>query len=342
MPSALEPTDNIVRHIRSGAPLTGGAVAGLRDPETAALARYLAIDQMLGEVPQEIFDRARDIFGQACCPEDAISVAVLRFVDEDESGADEALTSIIEDPRTKNPIRMRARNWRRFVRTYVRRLTDLEPPKEPPYLFQYWDRDPPEDVVEAMDRWRDLPGTGRYHRFDDEEARDVIRDHVGDRVLKAYDECWHPAMKSDIFRLVELHRSGGVYTDADNRPPNDGSVISKLSDKITVCVYSNKSNSSANNAFLSSPREHPIWELCIEFAVENVLESGKTHPMQATGPGILNKCLGIFFSNELKPELLSIGNAQGQTACGSVFGASYKKTSLNWKVAVGYFESLRQ
>lgn len=88
-----------------------------------------------------------------------------------------------------------------------------------PYkIMQFWDKtDIPNDVLEFMSRWQ-TRYKDRYVRFDDQSAQLFILNHFGGNIMDAYRRCWHPAMKSDYFRLCYLLVEGGCYIDADETP----------------------------------------------------------------------------------------------------------------------------
>jgi hypothetical protein len=90
----------------------------------------------------------------------------------------------------------------------------------PAVLVQFWDTrtDVPRDVAECIASWDqildDVPGLSRA-MFDDDSARQFIRDELSPEHAAAFEACRHPAMRCDYFRLCFLLQHGGVYVDAD-------------------------------------------------------------------------------------------------------------------------------
>src|SRR3989339_349048 len=112
----------------------------------------------------------------------------------------------------------------RFVRGLVQRsdvpgiASSTSARELPKRIVQFWDdlnRLPP-DVKECMDSWREVEYLG-FERllFDEEHARGFIRRKLGLRHEEAYGHCYHPAMKSDYFRLCFIFMEGGCYIDTD-------------------------------------------------------------------------------------------------------------------------------
>lgn len=100
-------------------------------------------------------------------------------------------------------------------------LVSSDTPESASYVvMQFWDSENiPEDVASFMKLWEDRHGA-RYKRYNDRSARDFIDKYFEKDILDAYDKCWHPAMKSDYFRLCYLLVHGGCYIDADEAPIN--------------------------------------------------------------------------------------------------------------------------
>jgi len=98
-------------------------------------------------------------------------------------------------------------------------------PATPMPVIQFWGQlPPPEDVAETMASWHLLNPTLPHITFDSAGARAFIADCAAPEVLECFDAARHPAMQSDIFRLVFLGRHGGLYVDADEvcrRPIDD-------------------------------------------------------------------------------------------------------------------------
>src|SRR5208282_2883611 len=89
----------------------------------------------------------------------------------------------------------------------------------PKTIIQFWD-DPceiPDDVRLCLESWQQLCGEGfGLARFDDSSARRFVADNLESCHLKALDACYHPAMRSDYFRLCYVGLRGGCYVDADD------------------------------------------------------------------------------------------------------------------------------
>jgi len=88
----------------------------------------------------------------------------------------------------------------------------------PRIIVQFWDdEDIPSDVQECIETWRQLKSSGVEHfLFNKGTARRFIAENLPADTVKAFDRCYHPAMKSDYFRLCFIFCIGGIYVDVDD------------------------------------------------------------------------------------------------------------------------------
>lgn len=88
----------------------------------------------------------------------------------------------------------------------------------PKTIVQFWDKeDIPIDVKKCMESWKSLNKKGyTYILFNEKSAREYILSNLNKEHLLAFDNCYHPAMKSDYFRLCYINYSGGMYVDSDD------------------------------------------------------------------------------------------------------------------------------
>src|SRR4051794_11040603 len=82
----------------------------------------------------------------------------------------------------------------------------------PKVIIQFWhDSDAlPVDVRDCLDSWNPLKILGfKRVLFDDNKARAFIRSEFGRSYVTAFDQCHHPAMRCDYFRLCYIYKYGG-------------------------------------------------------------------------------------------------------------------------------------
>lgn len=90
-------------------------------------------------------------------------------------------------------------------------------------IVQYWEGgSTPEEMIFFK---RKLERLGFKHDiFDREMARDFILKEYSRDVLNLFDMAWHPAMESDIFRVLYCAINPSVYLDADWQLKGSGSL----------------------------------------------------------------------------------------------------------------------
>lgn len=90
------------------------------------------------------------------------------------------------------------------------------PSSIPQRIVQYWHSlDMPDDVKIQRERLEAFHPKYECKIFHHEEARSFIGQHFGHIVQSLFDECFHPAMEADFWRICELYINGGIYVDVD-------------------------------------------------------------------------------------------------------------------------------
>ncbi|WP_082729609.1 glycosyltransferase [Burkholderia sp. FL-7-2-10-S1-D7] len=118
-------------------------------------------------------------------------------------------------------------------------------------IIQYWDsKEIPDDVREFMGCWEAQYGN-RYVKFDGDSAEEFIRRNYPEEFALAYAQCWHPAMKSDFFRLCYIYQNGGCYVDADELPLKELPAIDLRSENILMLRPFIRINNGAEHVNLS-------------------------------------------------------------------------------------------
>jgi hypothetical protein len=171
----------------------------------------------------------------------------------------------------------------------------------PKLIVQFWHNlnALPPDVLECLDSWQTLIKQGfKRVLFDDAQAKQFINHKFGSPYVTAFDQCGHPAMRCDYFRLCYILIHEGFYIDADE--VYQGSDIETLfldnRLKIQPLCYDNSSNTMvpakvfignrayspdwifyANNNPLIAPAFHPIIQLALERSTRILLEDRGKH-----------------------------------------------------------------
>jgi hypothetical protein len=164
-------------------------------------------------------------------------------------------------------------------------------------LLQFWhDPEPPADVLAVMQSWPRLNPALEPARFDEWSARGFLAAEGGSDLAALFDACHHPAMQADLFRLVFLHRHGGLYVDADERcrrPVPD--LIGRMNNLAIAAPYSDELPFYVNNAILLAEAGSPVLALALEEARRGIaasLAAGKRPSIwNHTGPGALTRAI---------------------------------------------------
>lgn len=232
----------------------------------------------------------------------------------------------------------------------------------PKTIVQFW-HDPsgaPNDVRLCMKSWQRLRDLGfELAYFDDSSARTFVADNLEPRHLKAFAGCYHPAMRSDYFRLCYIGLRGGCYIDADD--VYNGRRFDELfkdgrlklhplcydisSDTMVPPAVFTRSGADSetwifyfNNNPLIAPAQDPVILRALERSTQLLTEVGSGHPLEiqsTTGPGNLTASLVAHAltcdENGTNLALMVIPNWDDVAT--SVWPLSYRADARNWRLS---------
>ncbi|HVW99501.1 MAG TPA: glycosyltransferase, partial [Candidatus Babeliaceae bacterium] len=230
----------------------------------------------------------------------------------------------------------------------------------PKRIVQFWDDHAriPDDVNACINTWRETQNQGiELLLFDKMQASDFIFDKLGRKYQQAFERCYHPAMRSDLFRLCYIFVEGGCYIDADDA--YTGSQIVHLFEderlKIQPLCYDVGSHSMVPPAIFTKPgtnnknwifyfnnnpliagKQHFLIEKALNRAVDALMEgcmNSFPEIQSTTGPGNLTQC--IF---EAISEAIDVANAmlvlpEWENTAISVWPLSYHNDTRNWRLS---------
>ena len=231
----------------------------------------------------------------------------------------------------------------------------------PRMIVQFWhDRaELPEDVRACLESWRALENEGfSIVLFDDEEARRFIAGRFGDSYSRAYDFCYHHAMRCDYFRLCYILANGGFYVDADDvyQGADCGRLFGDAKLKVQVLCYDVATDSMVspniffeqqkcssswifyiNNNPIVAPAGHPVVRFALERATRILLNCHERPGIQSTtGPGNLTASLvkhAIASTCQgLDRDFVILGDWQEIAV--TRWPLSYRNDKRNWRLAV--------
>lgn len=243
-------------------------------------------------------------------------------------------------------------DWAPFVKTSIK----INIPK---ILIQYWHNldEIPVDVQSCLDTWESLKKQG-YERelFNDDKARSFISETLGQLYITAFDLCYHPAMRSDYFRLCYILIKGGFYVDADEfyqgtdcncfffdsrlklQPLCYDIATGKMIKTDTFVrdrEYSQDWIFYFNNNPIIAPPNHPIINLALERATR-ILLSGVVQPeiQSTTGPGnitasLVRHSLASTISGKIRDFVIL---PDWETTSISPWPLSYRNDERNWRL----------
>ena len=184
----------------------------------------------------------------------------------------------------------------------------------PKVIVQFWHdlTDIPNDVRACLHSWRTLHSHGFTSAlFDDALAKHFISLHFSRRYLRAFNLCYHPAMRCDYFRLCYILINGGFYLDADEvyqgvdcRPFFCDNHL-----KIKPLCYDTASGHMIRPDLFTQPRQPP--ETWIFYFNNNPLIAPAGHPIIRSA---LARATRILLNCTDRPEIQSTTGPGNLTA----------------------------
>lgn len=306
-------TQAILDRVTAGAPrraIYAGIGIALANPGQAGIAERLSL--------------LTEAAGPAATEREHVILAYLR-----ERGAGPAarlrdLAGELADPH--------ALSWALFLEAELRFHAGEAPRAQPSRIVQFWDADPPPDVAATMDAWRDLVGADRYCRYDDESGRELLSAVAGTEGRRAYDACWHPAMRSDLVRLAALQAGGGLWLDSDNAPL-PGRVLPALGATLHLSFAVDATPRFSNDIMAAAPG-HPLLAEVLGHVIRNVLVRRMEAPNAATGPIAMTE---VIRARGLGDGATALALPAARATVARVWAPSYKAGRTDprsWQVAL--------
>lgn len=228
----------------------------------------------------------------------------------------------------------------------------------PHTLVRYWHdaSDVPADVRACIDSWEQVRGQGIESRmFCDSSAVAFIAERYGDREVRAFGRCRHPAMRCDFFRICFLLAEGGLYVDADDVLLGDGwqRVFRDGALKVQPLCYDIPSGAMlqateirrpdlatdgrifyVNNNPIAAPPGHPLLRRALDRATRKLLgDDGFPEIQSTTGPGNLTAAL-VAHAREAtvqgRPRDFEI-MVEWETIVRTCWELSYRNDARNWR-----------
>jgi len=224
----------------------------------------------------------------------------------------------------------------------------------PPTIFQYWDSNPPNQIVTLLERNRFLCKQSNIHYvlFNDHDARNCLKAYFSEDVYQAYDLSPHPAMKCDLLRLCYLYKYGGFYLDADMVLTEKFNELFSIKGELAVFKWDTHDRTGICNWLMGSVPDSQAIKFAIDATTASILGACKTNPddilkntLAISGPGLFTRAIGSFIAQKenhaaefcnlpFSIERVADGHLLVQNGPGFLKKPlKYKSTDLHWSVA---------
>ena len=145
------------------------------------------------------------------------------------------------------------------------------------------------------------------HRYCDDYACDaLVRENYPGAIWDAYSKLQVGAAKADFWRLLVLHKHGGIYLDIDSNfaaPPEK--FINPDASEILIAMK----DGEITNYFMASEPGNPLLMRIVDKVVTNINENKLDSVYDLTGPTVVH---AVATEQGIKPVLYKSVCTQGQ------------------------------
>lgn len=209
----------------------------------------------------------------------------------------------------------------------------------PKVIIQYWDKkEIPKDVQRCMNSIKNAAINYEHLIFNRESALDFIHKNYDDEYVKLFKACSHPALQSDIFRLLYLFKNGGIWIDADEEYlSQDSAPLSSLLQKESIRFQRVQQIEIQNNFIVACKESSLLGKVIANLDFDECLE--EEFIWWNTGPGAFSYCLAQMYAEsqvnvDTSKANLTLKLLHNHTY-NSIFRTpklDYKETALSWQV----------
>lgn len=129
-----------------------------------------------------------------------------------------------------------------------------------------------------------------YRFMTTEDRAEFINTNFDTDTFNAYSRIQIGAAQADLWRLLVLHKHGGVYMDIDAHliwPLN--SLIKNTDNELYIVIK----RQEFSNYFIASKKDNNDFNAMINLVLNNIKENTIKNVYDLTGPGVFNKVLNI-------------------------------------------------
>jgi mannosyltransferase OCH1-like enzyme len=122
-----------------------------------------------------------------------------------------------------------------------------------------------------------------------EDRADFIKSNYPAEIFESYSRLQIGAAQADLWRLLVLHKIGGIYMDIDAHLvwPLGCTIKPEYTE-----LYIKIKNGEISNYFIASSPHNDHLEEMINIIINNIKENTLKNVYDLTGPGIFNRVLG--------------------------------------------------
>ena len=287
---------------------------------------FAVLDEIFS-LPKRIEPDLTYMIRQLPAGQSALFAAILH---SHRSGNTTPLDDLAGDRKSHPLTRLEAKGWSLFLghRCLPKDLAGTGPVN----LIQFWDASTPPEIEAGRIAWAGV-APGRHRMFDDRTATDALSTLYGAEMARLYRRLWHPAVKSDVFRMAWIVAKGGAYVDADTRPlKGSGAFLKRAANTCFAVSSSNLPKCVTLNHFIGGAVQEPLWTAYLEHVLRRIGSRDAGPIYMLTGPGALTQFLYDNRDAAFVEPLRLLPTRTARKTLLKQIDAPYKNTARSWSV----------
>lgn len=159
----------------------------------------------------------------------------------------------------------------------------------PRKIFMYWDKNPPEEVLDNIYFHQSIPDF-KIEVFDHDKAASWLYEYYGKEARELFLAMRHPAEATDFLKVHVTNLFGGWWLNADVRIRDEKSLEFILNQQAEVVLFSTDNYVIHNDFYGTVPRSG-IMEECLRILYTNCYNYRYLYEKYKTGSGIFNRAM---------------------------------------------------
>ncbi len=213
-----------------------------------------------------------------------------------------------------------------------------QPPRRPGSiprrLFMYWDKEPPQAIVENIAYHRAL-GSFEVENYDKSRTIEFLRSYYGSDCARMFGHLRHASEESDFFRWHAIYAYGGYYLDMDNQIISTA-AFEEVAVTMREAIFFLSGSGPIESCFFGACRRANVLDECLRTLMYNCAHAPNLSMWLKTGPGVVTRSVvrsyhRALFQGDPMPDLTLVDEHLIAGVIREV-AVDYRSDERDWRV----------